>query len=244
MSLIVNVGCGTRTSSHPDVLNIDWSLYLRIRRGRVLKSLAGPIIGAERRQRLRQLPTNILVHNLRKGIPLADTSADVVYHSHFLEHLDRDICPAFLSEVFRVLRPHGIHRIVVPDLEKSARDYLESLEQSLSDPRLSAEHDESVGRLLEQSVRRQAAGTKDRPNPQKLVESVLLGDARRRGETHQWMYDRVNLPVLLKDSGFIHVEVAAHDESRIPDWIALGLDSEPDGSEYKAGSLYIECERP
>ena len=40
------------------------------------------------------------------------------------------------------------------------------------------------------------------------LETLFVGDARRRGETHQWMYDRINLPGLLQEIGFKHVTPA------------------------------------
>ena len=54
-----------------------------------------------------------MVHDLSKGIPFDDNSVDVVYHSHLLEHIDRKNVPTFLKEIRRVLKPRGIHRIVV-----------------------------------------------------------------------------------------------------------------------------------
>jgi SAM-dependent methyltransferase len=97
----VNLGCGSR--HHPHWLNID-----------------------------RWVPdASIQEHDLGRGIPLANESAEVVYHSHVLEHFDRDVARTFLRDCFRVLRPNGVIRVVVPDLERIARLYLQALEESL-----------------------------------------------------------------------------------------------------------------
>ncbi|MBU1645430.1 MAG: methyltransferase domain-containing protein [Gammaproteobacteria bacterium] len=56
-------------------------------------------------------------HDLAYGIPLDDASADFVFSSHFLEHLFRREGERLLRECHRVLRPGGIVRIAVPDLE-------------------------------------------------------------------------------------------------------------------------------
>ncbi len=42
--LILNLGCGTRTAAHPDVLNVDWSLNIRIKNSRLLRFVASPLL--------------------------------------------------------------------------------------------------------------------------------------------------------------------------------------------------------
>lgn len=70
----------------------------------------------------------VIAHNLTKGIPFPDDSFDVVYHSHLLEHFTRSAAKDFLKECYRVLRPQGVLRVVVPDLEQIARTYIKALE--------------------------------------------------------------------------------------------------------------------
>ena len=104
--IILNLGCGTKTSSDPQVINIDWSIYFRIRGSPLARRLAPLLLDPQRLDRFYKLPSNIIAHDLSRGIPFADSSIDVVYHSHLLEHLDRQAASAFLTEVKRVLRPH------------------------------------------------------------------------------------------------------------------------------------------
>ncbi len=75
---------------------------------------------------------NIIAHNLTQGIPFPDASFDVVYHSHLLEHFPKNAVAPFLKECYRVLRPQGVLRVVVPDLEQIARTYLIALEKASS----------------------------------------------------------------------------------------------------------------
>ena len=56
-------------------------------------------------------------HDLRKGIPFTDASADNIFSSHFLEHLSRSDGCQLLTECYRVLKPGGTLRVGVPDLE-------------------------------------------------------------------------------------------------------------------------------
>lgn len=65
--------------------------------------------------------------NIIEGVPLDDGVADFVYHSHVLEHLTREDGERFLRECYRILKPGGILRIAVPDLEDAAREYLRNI---------------------------------------------------------------------------------------------------------------------
>lgn len=240
VSSILNLGCGTKTSPH--ATNIDWSIHARLRHHQVGRRLA-PLILNEERRKLFLGMDDVLVHDLRKGIPASDESADAVYHSHVLEHVDRDGVPGFLEEIRRVLRPGGVHRVVVPDLERYVREYLHSLERGLEDSQARERHDGTVSQMILQMVRREAAGTSQQPRVQRRLENLLLGDARKRGETHMWMWDRVNLPEALARAGFLDIQVLNWQTSRIRDWNELGLDRGSDGGEYKPESLYVEALR-
>lgn len=240
MSTILNLGCGTKTS--PRTTNIDWSIHARLRRNPVSRRLA-PLILKGERQELFLSMDDVLVHDLKKGIPASDVNVDAVYHSHVLEHIDRDAVPAFFAEIRRVLKPGGVHRIVVPDLERYARDYLASLAEGLTDPAARSRHDATVSTMILQMVRREAFGTSHQARLQRRVENLLLGDARKRGETHMWMWDRVNLPEALERAGYQGMEVLDWQTSRIPDWNEIGLDRGADGGEYKPESLYVEALR-
>jgi len=56
-------------------------------------------------------------HDVRFGLPFPEASVDFLYASHFFEHLYRVEALALLQEARRVLKPTGIFRICVPDLE-------------------------------------------------------------------------------------------------------------------------------
>src|SRR5687767_3201991 len=73
----------------------------------------------------------VIAHNLIEGIPFPDNSFDVVYHSHVLEHFTKQRGFLFIKECYRVLKPNGILRIVVPDLEEIVREYFKSLSGAL-----------------------------------------------------------------------------------------------------------------
>ncbi len=237
---ILNLGCGTKTSNKLNVINIDWSIYLRLK-----KKIFAPIIPfflkGERLGRFNSLPENIMVHNLAKGIPFGDDSVDAVYHSHILEHLDKDVAIKFLVEIKRVLKSGGIHRIVVPDLEKVCRNYILHIAFCEINPDESNSHDIYIARLLQQSVQKEAFGTSQQAPLRRFFENLFLGGARQRGETHQWMYDRINLKSKLLNIGYKEVYIQDYNTSLIPDWNEYALDIDDKGNQYKPESLYVEA---
>lgn len=240
VSTILNLGCGTKTS--PRTTNIDWSIHARLRGKPIARRLVPLMLSQERRNLLVGMDA-VVVHDLRRGIPAADASVEAVYHSHVLEHIDRDSVPSFFGEILRILKPGGIHRIAVPDLELYAKEYLDSLQRGLQDQCARANHDQTVSQMILQMVRREAAGTSNQAPLQRRLENLLLGDARKRGETHMWMWDRVSLPYILEEAGFREVSVVDWQTSQIPDWNEIGLDRGPHGGEYKPESLYVESKR-
>ncbi len=97
MATIVNLGCGNKT--HPACVNIDWSIYARIKRNPIARRAAPLVFNGIRLKQFQGLDESVIVHDLRKGIPLDDQAADAVYHSHVLEHIDRDQVAGFFSEI-------------------------------------------------------------------------------------------------------------------------------------------------
>jgi len=243
--ILLNLGCGGRTSPLEEVINIDWSPYLRIRKSRLATSVARLFLRGRRRDMLGTLPKNIVAHNLLRGLPFGTSTVDIVYHSHFLEHLDRAVAVAFLNEAKRVLKPGGIHRIVVPDFERLCRAYINHIDSCGPNSRPNGEHDFYIANIIEQCVRREAAATRDKPPARRRLESMVFGDARKRGETHQWMYDRFSLPAMLENLGFAQVCIQDCRTSMVKNWSQYGLDTDADGREHKPGeSLYVECVKP
>lgn len=112
----LNLGCGSRVVD--GWINVDYALGARL--------MKAPLFTAINR-RIRLFETTwdrrIFIHDLRKKFPWADGSADAVYSSHTLEHLSREDGRRFLRECFRVLKPQGLLRIVVPDLSVIISQY-------------------------------------------------------------------------------------------------------------------------
>ncbi|HUU92130.1 MAG TPA: methyltransferase domain-containing protein [Phycisphaerae bacterium] len=241
----LNLACGTRMDWSWN--NVDYSPYTRLTSRPLLArffKLVG-LLSDSRYQNLQQVDPHIICWDLGKGIPFGDTVFDVVYASHFLEHIDTHVVPDFLKECLRVLNTRGVVRIVVPDLRQIVERYSRSL-QSLEEGDRGAlrDHEEAINDLFEQMIRVEAVGTSRARGLSRLLEKLCRGNARRQGETHRWMYDRHTLTLRLHEAGFQDVREETASTSRIEGWTRFNLDTSTDGAEVKPGSLYVEAAKP
>ena len=111
----VHYGCGLTAPVQWE--NFDVSPTLRIQKI--------PLLGRLVRQRLNaQFPENVRYGNIIKGLPVLEDSCDGVYCSHTLEHLSLVDFRKALANTKKILKPGGIFRCVVPDLESAARKYI------------------------------------------------------------------------------------------------------------------------
>ncbi len=77
---------------------------------------------------------HVKAYNLLKGIPLSNDQFDDTYHSQVLEHFPKEKAPDFIKECFRILKPGGIMRVVVPDLENIVNEYIKHLNENINNP--------------------------------------------------------------------------------------------------------------
>lgn len=130
----LNLGCGAAFSPSPEWLNLDIAPQPSAR-------------------------GHVHPYQLTMGIPFHDNSFEGVYHSHLLEHFPRTQALPFLRECLRVLRPNGILRVAVPDLEPILRRYLTALDQAREGIPEAEDHLLWMQiELLDQLVRRKSGG--------------------------------------------------------------------------------------
>lgn len=92
--------------------------------------------------------------NILHGLPFNNECFDVVYHSHVLEHIRKSDVDKFLAECFRVLKPNGVLRVVIPDLEQIARLYIKSLnEMDKGNKDWGSNHEWMILELYDQVIR-------------------------------------------------------------------------------------------
>lgn len=84
-----------------------------------------------RSEYVRRLSDHRFIHHeLEEGLPFEDESVDFIFCSHVVEHFFRPDAEALLREMQRVLRPGGVARICVPDLEHALRLYQDGRKQA------------------------------------------------------------------------------------------------------------------
>ncbi len=164
-------------------------------------------------------PNAYLVNfDLRKGIPADDGTLEYIYHSHFLEHLNFADGLALLKETYRSLKVGGKQRIIVPDLEKFARSYLDPSQSLIN------EYRENESWFAE--------------NPHyKTRGSVFMAMLYEFGHKMGWDYETSHCA--LSDICFRHIRRVAYQESSFPDILHIEDYSEPRVAE----SLFVECEK-
>jgi predicted SAM-dependent methyltransferase len=182
----INLGCGLSTA--PGWINIDNSPSARLSKYPLLKLilrklgvLSNPHYGA-------QWSRAIEVRDLRKPLPYDDLSIDYVYSSHFLEHLSPDDGQKLIGEVFRVLKPRGLVRIVVPDLAIGARHYVAAMDSNPNDAKAATA----------------------------FINWLQLSTTGLR-DPHLWMYDAPSLAAIFSECGFINTVVCEYRKGRVPD---------------------------
>ena len=125
---MLNVGCGQRF--HKDWVNVD----------------------------LMPLDSSVQACDISQGLPFEDAQFDAVYHSHVLEHLEQDAGRALIGECLRVLKPGGVVRVVVPDLEQIASLYLQKHQQAWDENGPASDYQWMKLELLDQLVRSRSGG--------------------------------------------------------------------------------------
>lgn len=113
----INLGCGPQIVE--GWVNVDYSFGAKMAK----IPLFSPINRALKIFTM-EWDKRIFLHDLRKPFPWPDASADMVYSSHTLEHFSREEGLNFLKESYRILKPGGIIRIVVPDLAVTVEHYV------------------------------------------------------------------------------------------------------------------------
>ena len=111
----------------------------------------------------------------------------MVYHSHVLEHFSKRQGEFFVRECFRVLRPGGLLRLAVPDLEDIARAYLKTLEETRAGTEgAEKRHQWMLVEMLDQLTRTASGGEmlawwREHPVPQREFVEIRLGEEARSG---------------------------------------------------------------
>ena len=216
MPLYVQYGCGL--CAPKGWQNYDVSLSIRAER----IPLIGRLIG----KNAERFPDNVRIGDIVRGLPVADGSADGVYASHVLEHLSRQDCVTALKNTWRILKPGGVFRLIVPDLEARARVYLKKME--------AGETGANDWFMAASSLGRQS-------NPKGIVArlSLALGSSH-----HLWMWDWPSMQAALQEAGFTSIRRCECGDSGDPMFAFVENSGRFYDADVQIQELAVHCVRP
>jgi SAM-dependent methyltransferase len=96
--------------------------------------------------------------NLLGPWPFPDDHFDFVYSSHTLEHFSPPTAETILRECKRIMKRGAVIRTVVPDLEKTCREYLRVLDLANTSEWARRQYDWIIIELLDQLTRSKPSG--------------------------------------------------------------------------------------
>lgn len=184
-------GCGFSVGK--DWTNFDSSPTLRLERlpviGRFVWRLAG---------NRQPFPPEVRYGDICAGLPLAPNSQQGMFASHVLEHLSYTDFTDAIANTYKVLRPGGEFRLIVPDLEPRARKYVAGLDQG-------------NGTACGEFMRGTLLGLEARPR-------TWLGRVRSAfgGHAHLWMWDQAAMFEHLAVAGFVNIRRCQLGDSADP----------------------------
>lgn len=169
-NLRLNLGCGTDLK--PGWINIDLALN------------SPPVFDSE------SVPATIFInHDLRRGIPLEQDSCELIYSSHFFEHVEYAEALKLMRECYQLLKPGGIFRISLPDFKSACAAYLNN--------------DHSYFDLVDVDLFLPEV----EPGTLTLIDFINFA-AYQSGE-HKRLFDEEKVVLLLQKIGYSSVEVSS-----------------------------------
>ena len=215
----LNLGCG---SVRPvGWVNTDSSLNANLQRipiiGKSVAKFFNPVTYES---------SNFKYMNLNKKWKYNSNTVDIVYASHLFEHLTQKSADLFLKESFRVLKPGGVMRIVVPDLYQIVKKYLNEFDT------FSANEDPSEFVMWAINMHRE--GQYREPG----VIRKIIHEWQGYPHQHKFMYDPKSLTHKVLKYGFKEPKLSSYG---ISEYISEIADVEGKSESYL--SVYLEVKK-
>jgi SAM-dependent methyltransferase len=183
----VQYGCGFTAPA--EWVNYDASPTLRFERL--------PVLGKLYTRNKQRFPENVKYGDIVKGLPEEPGSCDAVYCSHILEHLAYEDFLTALKNTYKILKPGGTFRAVVPDLRAAVMSYMEEFDK----------REAPANELMRNTM----LGVESRPKNMSSKVKTLYGNSK-----HLWMWDYKSLAFELQKAGFIQIRPCTFGDSADP----------------------------
>jgi predicted SAM-dependent methyltransferase len=182
----VQYGCGL--SAPKEWVNFDASPTLVAQRIPVLGNIFYSLSKTK-------FPRNIKFGDIVKGLPLKENSCNGVYCSHILEHLSYTAFYKALQNTYRLLKPGGLFRLVMPDLEMLAKNYIQLLSTNESGASVKFMRDSGMA-------------TEARNSGLKAIIENSFGNSK-----HLWLWDKYSAKAALMKAGFVNIRECRFNDS-------------------------------
>jgi len=213
----LNLGCG---SVRPERwINTDSSLNANIQKiplvGKPIAKLFNPV---------EYDSSNFRYMNLNKRWGFADNSVDVVYASHLFEHLSLKSAALFMKESYRCLKPGGVIRIVVPDLYKISKKYIQDYESGNAD----------ASEFIMWAINMHREGQYGNAG---FIKKMIL-EIQGYPHQHKFMYDEKSMMKLFELNAFKNMLSLEYGKSELIESI-----KDVEGTKESYLSIYIEAKK-
>lgn len=135
--------------------------------------------------------------DLRNPLPFNDGTVDYIFSEHFFEHLTVEEAQPVFKDLMRVLKPGGVMRIAMPDLEAVVDTYLN----------IPLNKDKTIKRFKLDYIK----------TPAEWMNMSF------RAWEHKWLYDYVELKRRLEEAGYKKVKREKLGKSKYKDLCNLEI---------------------
>ena len=186
----------------------------------------------------------------KKSLPFSDNCVNAIFTSHVLEHLDDESLIFLLKECYRILKPKGILRISVPDMDKAMEacknnnySFFEkggvackgdSIERKLVNYFASYKlRNYSGGPIVSKNIVKAKFKSLDKYAFTKWCVSLIPKNASYKG--HVNAYDFLRIKIFLNEARFLKVLKSTYRGSKLETMRTIEFDNRP------IVSLYVEA---
>jgi predicted SAM-dependent methyltransferase len=212
--ICLHIGCGLRAVE--GWKNIDSSPSLRLSKVPLVGRSICQLLGAP------DWPKSAQCGDILKGLDIPNNSCDLVYAAHVFEHLSyKDFFQA-LDNVYQYLKPAGILRIIVPDLEVYIQRYLENRSDSQQEDQAAFDF------MYHSFVGHQGSRSRFDHRIKEIFSNYR----------HQWMWDIPSLKKAFSNQGLTQVRQCKYGDWLDPRFALVEVE------EVHIGSICIEGIKP